>query len=597
MVQSDAVNEATRYRLCYGSTARPATVRQKSCDAGSLRGENIAQGGIAAKGVRGSLLRNLPLLCQRAPRTFPGPKVVRTNEQRPPRLDALPTSPILNHIFPQPARMVAREQVRNMGKMQRLLIMSILVGFYFAADGARAIACDEDPVQRVLAAGQQAMLERHYGQAVRILRRGLKDCPQDNRLRLELGRAYLSAGSDVKAIRLFREILQTEPDNRSAKLELARALGYDHQFGQSDALYKDLLNANAADEAAAIGLASNLLHQKRSGEAREVVERALTFHANSLRLQEYKDRIESGRLGGEEREVVVARNLVEGDTDYVNDSAGNHSWRASERVDFRWRPGLTNRVLSEQQFQHSRDDSFEAVETLTEQLRWRPREFLMVSAGGGAVRFNHLRVHAIYDGSLALQARQHLVLGAGFSRVPIIPDAEATEHKITAQGWETFATWTPARWQVNVHWSRQRYSDKKKGSLQNNIGSRQSAEVVREWGSPRLTFEMGYRYRRYSFDQDPEHGYFSPDSYQSHVAMAGIRFHQGKRYRGTFLVHSGMESPAADSPFHAAWEIQARNEVVLGNWTLNLDYSKYHLVQSSGAFRADAGRFAFTYHF
>ncbi len=62
-------------------------------------------------------------------------------------------------------------------------------------------------------------------------------------------------------------------------------------------------------------------------------------------------------------------------------------------------------------------------------------------------------------------------------------------------------------------------------------------------------------------------------------------------------MHSGLESPAASSDFRAAWEIHARNEVLLGNWTLDLDYSKYHLVQETGAFRADAGRFAFTYHF
>ena len=487
--------------------------------------------------------------------------------------------------------MVAREQVRNMGKMQRLLIMSILVGFYFAADGARAIACDEDPVQRVLAAGQQAMLERHYGQAVRILRRGLKDCPQDNRLRLELGRAYLSAGSDGKAIRLFREILQTEPDNRSAKLELARVLGYDFHYRRSDAIYRELLSANAADEAAAIGLASNLLHQKRSGEAREVVERALMFHANSLRLQEYEDRIEGGRLGGEEREVVVARNLVEADADYVNDSAGNHSWRAFERVDFRLRPGLTNRVLFEQQFQHSRDDPFEAVETFAEQLRWRPRESLMFSAGGGAVRYNNRDVHAIYDTSLAFQARPHLVLGAGFSRVPITPDAEASEHRLTAQGWEVFAAWAPGRWQINARGSQQHYSDE-------NVGSRQSGEVIREVGTPRLTFEIGYRYRRSSFSEPQlEHGYFNPNSYQSHLGMAGVRSQLGKRYRGAFLVRSGLESVVAGGPFQTAWEIHARNELRLGNWTLELDYSKYHLVQDTGAFGADAGRFAFTYHF
>ena len=287
---------------------------------------------------------------------------------------------------------------------------------------------------------------------------------------------------------------------------------------------------------------------------------------------------------------MPARNLVEMETGYVNDSSKNHSWRSLQRIDFGIRPGLTNRLLFEQQFQHGFDDSFEAVETFNEELRWRLRESLLFSAGGGAVWFDNADVHAIYDTSLAFQPMRHLVLGAAFSRVPIIPDAEASEHRLTAQGWEVFSIWTPARWQINVHGSRQHYSD-------GNIGSRQSAEVSRELGTPRLTFELGYRYQHYGFDQELAHGYFSPNSYQSHLAMASVRFRPGRKYRGEFLVRSGLESPAAGSDFRAAWEIHARNEVLLGNWTLDLDYSKYHLVQETGAFRADAGRFAFTYHF
>jgi tetratricopeptide (TPR) repeat protein len=472
----------------------------------------------------------------------------------------------------------------------RLLTAGILVAICLAADSARAFASDEDSIQRFLAAGQQAMLERHYRQAVHILRSGLKDHPQDNRLQLELGRAYLSSGADSRAIRLFREILRTEPDNRLAKLELARALGYGRQYKDSDQIYKELLSANAADEAAAIGLASNLLHQQRSAEAQDVVEKALQFHANSLRLQEYKDRTESGQLGGEERELVVSRNLFEMDVYFVRDTAGNHSWLSSQRVDFGIKPGLTNRLLFNQQFQHSPDDPFEAVETFTEGLRWRPRESLLFSAGGGAVRFNNGDVHAIYETSLAFQPKQSLVLGAGFSRVPITPDAEATEHRLTAQGWEAFASWTPARWQISTHESRQHYSD-------GNIGNRQSAEVSRWWGAPRLTFEIGYRYQHYSFAQELANGYFSPNNYQSQLAMAGVWFHLGKRYRGSFIGRGGAESVAAGSPFSPAWEIHVRNEVLLGHWTLELDYSKYHMVQDTGAFGADAGRFAFTYHF
>jgi tetratricopeptide (TPR) repeat protein len=493
-----------------------------------------------------------------------------------------------------------------MGRRQRLFITAILVAICVTADGTRAAhASDEDPVQRVLAAGQQAMLERHYAHAVRILSRGLKSYPHDSRLRLELGRAYLSAGSDGKAIRQFREILQAEPDNRSAKLELARALGYDRQFGRSDEIYRELLNANAADETAAIGLASNLLHEERSSEAREVVDRALTFHANSLRLQEYRERIEGGLFGGEEREAAIRRNAVEVDGDYVNDSGGNHAWRSSQRADFRIRSDLTNRVFFEEQVQHgppvvvqpgegvsdSQSQSLsEVVKTFDEQFRWRVRESLLLTAGGGAVQFDDGDVHAIYDTSATLQPAQHLVLGATFSRVPIIPDAQAASFKLTAQGFEAFANWTPGKWLINARGSRQHYSDE-------NIGSRQSVEVMREWGGPQLILETGYLYRHVSFDQELGHGYFSPNDYQNHLAIAGVGFRPGKRYRGELLVRAGVESVAAGSPFGAAWEIHFRNGLLLGNWTVQLDYSKYHLVQSSGAFRADGGRVALTYHF
>jgi len=434
------------------------------------------------------------------------------------------------------------------------------------------------------------MLEHHASQAIHIFQSGLKDHPQDNELRLELGRAYLSRGADRQALWLFRQILAAEPDNRLAKLEMARALGYGREYGSSNRIYRELLSADAEDEAAAIGLASNLLHEKKSSDAVKVVDQALTFHPNSLRLQEYKDRIKNGQLGGEEREHAPLRDLVEGGVEYENDSAGNHAWRSLQRVDFGIRPGLTNRVLLEQQFQHSRDDSFDAVETFDEQLRWRPKEWLLVSVGGGAVRFNNRDVHAIYDTSLAFQLKQHVVVGGSFSCIPIIPDAEATERRITAQGWETFLSWTPQHWQITARGSRQHYSDE-------NIGTRVSAEIVREWETPRVTFETGYRYRHYSFDEDLVHGYFSPDNYQSHLAMVGVRSQLGKRYRGLLLVRGGMESAASGSAFRAASEIYSRNEILMGAWTLALDYSNYHAVQDTGAFRADSGRFTFTYHF
>src|SRR5260370_25539824 len=131
-----------------------------------------------------------------------------------------------------------------MGRLQPLFTVVILAAVCLAVDGTLALASDEDSIQRVLAAGQQAMLERHYRQAVHVLQNGVRNHPQDNRLRLELGRAYLSNREDGRAIRLFREILRVKPDNRLAKLELARALGYSWQYGSSDEIYKKLLMAN-----------------------------------------------------------------------------------------------------------------------------------------------------------------------------------------------------------------------------------------------------------------------------------------------------------------------------------------------------------------
>ncbi len=471
----------------------------------------------------------------------------------------------------------------------RKLTVALFV-LFCCLQGKRLLASDQSSVEYFLAEGRQAILQRHYRKAIHVLHEGLKKHRNDDRLELELGRAYLAGGSNRKGRKLFREILLAEPSNRLAKLELARCLGYDSEYEQSNQIYEDLLRASEADEAAAIGLASNLLHEHRSRDALIVVNRALAFHSDSLRLQEYKDRVESGSFVGEERERTEPRNLVEVGADYINDSAGNHSWSSIQRGDFGIRSNLSNRFLFEQRFQHSRDDSFEAVEIFSEQTRWKPLPSLLLSAGGGAVRFNNHDVHAIYDVALAFQLREHLVVGATFARVPIIPDAEATEHRLTAQGWESFANWTPRRWQFDAVWSRQHYSD-------SNIASRQSAGMIREWDVHRVTLETGYRYRRYSFEKDLEHGYFSPNSYQSHLAVLGVRARVRNRYRGALQYRTGMESASLDSPFRLAWEIYCRNEAVIANWTVGIDYTKYHVAQETGAFNADAGRITLTYRF
>jgi tetratricopeptide (TPR) repeat protein len=445
-------------------------------------------------------------------------------------------------------------------------------------------------MERSLARAQSAALERHYAEAIKILRAALREHPGEVALQLDLGRAYLATGDDGKAQRLFTEILNEEPGNRGAQLELARVLAYQRHYGQSDELYRKLLAANPGDEAAAIGLTSNLMHEGRRSEAAEIADAALHYHSNSLRLLEYKDRIAQGLLGGEERTLPVAGNVFSTATDYINDSAGNHSWRGTERLELRIKPGLTNDLHIEQAFLHSLDDSREVVETFSERVRWRPLERLALSTGGGAIRFDKGDVRAIYEAILTGQASSHLLLGAGFSRMPILPDAEAAEHQLTAQGWEAFSLWTPAHWQINLRGSRRHYTD-------GNIGEQEWAEAFRQWTTEKVDYVGGYRFRHYGFNQDVAHGYFSPDNYQSHQATLGAVFHPSRRYRGELTAHVGAESIASGAEFHAAWEFSVRNQLTLGHWGLNLDYSRYHMAQVTGAFKADAARFEFAYHF
>jgi hypothetical protein len=59
----------------------------------------------------------------------------------------------------------------------------------------------------------------------------------------------------------------------------------------------------------------------------------------------------------------------------------------------------------------------------------------------------------------------------------------------------------------------------------------------------------------------------------------------------------GGEAIAAGADFQAAWEISARNQLTLGHWELHVDYSRYHMAQVTGAFKADAARFEVAYRF
>jgi len=445
-------------------------------------------------------------------------------------------------------------------------------------------------VERALAEAESAALERHYSAAIKILRTTLHEHPGHAALQLELGRMYSTTGEDGKAQRLFMQILKTQPGNRGAQLELARTLAHQQRYERSDQLYQHLLAGNSSDEAAAIGFTSNLVHEKKTAEAAAVAEAALNYHPNSLRLLEYKERIAKGLLGGDGRVLPLAANVVSTATEYINDSAGNHSWRGTERLELRVSPGLTSDLHLEQQFLHGLDDSREVVETFSGALRWRPQEHFAISARGGAIHFDKGDVRAIYEATLTGQLASHLLLGAAFSRIPVVPDAEAAEHQLTAQGWEAFAFWTPAHWQITLRATRRHYTDE-------NVGEQVRAEALHHWTTPKMDYTVGSRFRHYGFSRDLAHGYFSPDNYKSYQVAFGAALHPSRWYRAEIATSIGVESIASGADFHAAWEISARNQLMFGHCALNLDYSRYHMAQVTGAFRADTARFEFAYHF
>lgn len=441
-----------------------------------------------------------------------------------------------------------------------------------------------------LTKAQSASLKRHYREAISILRAGLARDPGNIDLGLELGRAYLAIGEDERAERIFREILHRQPSSREARLELARTLSYHHRYSESDELFRSLLEANPADETAAIGLTNNLIHESRLAEATAVENQGLHYHPNSLRLLEYKDRIAGGWLGGDVRVLPAPVNTLTVGTDFIDDSAGNHSWRSNQRLESRLTPNLTNGLLLEQGFLRSADDVRDRVQTFSEVVRWRPFDRLAFGAGGGALRFDNGDVRAIYESTISCLLVTHLLAGVSFSRIPIVPDAEAAEHELTAQGWEAFGLWTPEHWQMNVRGSRRHYTD-------GNVGAQEWAEAIHEWATPKLSYSAGYLFRHHGFSMDVAHGYFSPDSYQSHQASLGVVFRANAKYRANVRALVGAEQIAGGADFQTAWEINARNQLTLGRWVMSLDYSRYHMAQVTGAFRGDAARFELSYHF
>ncbi len=434
------------------------------------------------------------------------------------------------------------------------------------------------------------MLSRDFSKAVHLLKKSLEQHPEDNRLRVLLGRAYLYQAKEALAIKEFREALRRDPQDRFARLELARALADRGDYKASSQIYRNLLAANAGDEAAAIGLTNNLMCKKQAAEALRVANQGLAHHPDSLVLQEYKDRIRQGVFGCDANVVERKVKTLESGVNYISDSAGDRTWEFSQRFNYEITAHVLNRLRVEERNMTSTGSAPAKVEAETDTLQFGLGRWAILNLGGGGVTFGDGTARTLYRAGLDFHPVKSLWLGAGFSRTPFYPDAKAASYDLTAEGWHALAAWRPESWRVKGWWSREHYTD-------GNLARRGGAEVYRWFGGPALSIQTGYRYTNYEFRVDLDHGYFSPDEYQSHLGLTGVRFRVKRVFHAEYLARVGAESISRGGPFQSAWEISLRNWVTLGRWEMGGLYFRLHLLQNTGAFVSHGGRFYVRYRF
>ena len=466
------------------------------------------------------------------------------------------------------------------------VVLLTALWFTFAAYG-QTQASSEPSLQ----AGRAAIQQRHYGEAIHLLEDGLKRFPADRTLKIELGRAYLYNRQDDRAMHLFREVLREEPSNRIAKIELARALGYQRDYEASNILYHDLLDAGP-DEAAEVGLIRNLMHQGKKAEAGRELDQALIRFPQNRQLQEYKQKpeVRQNQTGAEPKPAAQnSQERLMGTMAYLTDSAGNHSWRATEGLDYEFTRSLAIKVRMQERTLWKASSPKANVFWGTDDLRLRPMRALLVTGGGGAMRFADGSSRALYEGELELHPVKGLWLAGGFSRTPVAPTFRATQFNLLAEGWHARLDWSPRGWHTYATSSNQHYSD-------GNNAQRVDTELLRWFGTSQFAIAAGYRFDYIAFKQTLLHGYFNPSRYQSHLGVTGVRLGIGRYFRGEYLVHVGGET-VSGAPFQVAWDVALHNRVLLRRWELGGDYLYFHLAQDTGAYRAQSGSFVVAYHF
>jgi hypothetical protein len=442
---------------------------------------------------------------------------------------------------------------------------------------------------QIVAQSQFALDQHDVQKALALIKEGLARFPDDESLKIQLARVYVELKHDRQAIGLLNAILLANPSSRNAKLQLAQIFGYRQNYKESDRLYAELLAANPDDETAALGLVHNLILEGKRELARQQLQQAFARHPASLELQQYSDYL-AEHPGSETRAANTHR--IQNTESFFADTSGNREVFSEQAVFYQLTRNLTSRVRLQEISLWKTGSVTETVLSGAAEGRMRLNKYAAVRSSVGAVRFVDTSSRLLYGGDLELFPWKGLMLSGGFSRYPISPTFDSTQFKLLAEGWHTRVDYRTRNFSLNGSFYIAHLSDR-------NRGEREWAEALRwfPFHDNQLAVGGGYAFRHIHFAKDLNHGYFSPNQYHSHLGAAGFRLRLGKHYRGEYLGYGGGEVLENFADYSPAGELLVKNDFVFGRWDLGADYSYFHLIQVTGAFRANSVNVILGYKF
>ena len=466
-------------------------------------------------------------------------------------------------------------------------IAGLLVFLLPAKSALFAQALPDSAPAQIIAQSQQALDQGDAKAAQQLVQEGLTRFPNDESLQVQLARIYIYQRLDPEATDLLMSVLRADPNSREAKLELAHLYGYHEDYAASDRIYRELLAINPDDETAALGLVHNLILEGKRAEARQQLQQALEKHPGSLELQRYSDYLASSPRRETQRQYF---HRVQGSESYFSDSSGNKAFYSSQGFVCEFTQKFITRSFLEETSLWKPGVEKQAIVAGGTEAQVRLTSFATVRAGTGAVRFANDETRPLYSGDLDLHPWKNLLLSGGYFRSYVAPTVDASLFNILAEGWRARIDYRTRNFSVNGSLFLRHLSD-------GNHAEREYAEVMRWFGLGSFSLGGGYAFRHLHFAEDLNHGYFSPGQYRSHLAAAGVRFHVGKIFHAEYLGYGGGEILEGLGGYTPAGEVILKNDFNFGRWNLGADYSHFHLLQTTGAFRADSASANLGYRF